>query len=174
MRTFPYFAIVLLGMAPCFAQKPSVMLDIQVPESEFTVGTAIRLDVAVRNSMTEDLHVWKVSPDNVGLAEAYIDVEIRDSEGKSLPRADGQTVVMNGKKYVFPKSWMTRKGAYVKPNQELRDYILLSKVFDLSKPGTYTVSAKASFDSRDSGPEIKWIVAESNKVTFAVKQTGSP
>jgi len=46
---------------------------------------------------------------------------------------------------------MTRKGAYIKPNQELRDYIVLAKVFDLSNPGTYTVSAKASFDSLDSG-----------------------
>ena len=71
---------------------------------------------------------------------------------------------------------MTRKGAYIKPNQELRDYIVLAKVFDLSNPGTYTVSAKKRvlIHSILGSPEIKWIVAESNNITFAVKQTASP
>ena len=145
-----------------------------MPESEFPVGTAIRLDVIVRNSMTKDLHVWKVSRDADGQAEAYITVKVRDSAGKSLPRVDGQKIVKNGKEYVLPKIWLTRKGAYVNPDQELHDYIVLSRLFDLGKPGIYTVSAKADFEAPDSGPEIKWIAAESKEISFAVKRIGDP
>lgn len=170
MRAFPYSVVVLFGLVSCFAQEPRATLEIQMPQSEFTVGTAVRLDVIVKNSMTEDLHVWKVSPDAYGMAEAYIGVEVRDADGKSLPRADGQTIVRNGKKYVSPKSWLTRKGVYIKPNQELHDFLVLSNLFDLSMPGTYTVSAKADFEKPNSGAEIKLIVAESSKIHFAVKQ----
>jgi len=52
--TISHSAIALFGMVPCLAQKPSLTLEIQVPESEFTVGTEIRFDVVVKNSMTED------------------------------------------------------------------------------------------------------------------------
>jgi hypothetical protein len=108
MRTLPYFAVVCaFSLVPCFAQKPSATLEIQTPESRFIAGTIIRLDVVVKNSMTKVLHVWKASPEGDGQAEACIAVEVSDSEGRSLPRTDRTTIVRNGKKYTFPKSWLT-------------------------------------------------------------------
>ena len=163
-------SIVLFSLVSCVAQEPTATLEIQLPESGFPVGTLIRLNVIVKNLSTEDLRVWKASPQVNGQAEAYISVEVRDSEGKSLPRTDGLTIVKNGKKYVIGKRWLTRKGVVLEPNQELHDFLLLSSLFDLSKPGTYTVSARADIPAPYSGPEIKWITAMSNKISFSLKR----
>ena len=144
-----------------------------MPQSGFAVGAVIRLDVIVKNSMTEDLLVWKVSPDADGLAEAYIGVVVRDADGKSLPRKDRHTVVHDGETYTFPKSWFTRKGAFIKPNHELHDFLLLSRLFDLNKPGTYSVSAVLETPVPNTGPNPELIKAESNKLTFNVYQNQS-
>ena len=53
---------------------------------------------------------------------------------------------------------------------KLHDFLLLSSLFDLSKPGIYVVSAGADIPKPYSGPEIKWIVAESNNATFAKRK----
>lgn len=167
-------AVALFIWLPCSAQTPAATLEIQVPKSEFRAGSAIRLDVNIRNSSTEDLRIWKTSPTTDGLAEAYLSIKVRDTDGKYLPRVDGATIMKSGKKYVIEERWLTRKGVTVLPNQNLHDFLILSTLFDLSRPGTYSVSAEADIPKPNSGPEIKWIVAHSNEVTFTVKQVGSP
>ena len=116
------------------------------------------------NVSTRDLHIDKASERDDGQAEAYISLEVRDSSGRLLPRTDGQTFVKNGKKYTIGKIWLSRWGVNLGPNQGLQDFLVLSNIFDLSKPGNYTVSAKAEIRAPDSGPEIKWIEAASNRI----------
>ena len=78
------------------------------------------------------------------------------------------------------KSWLTRKGIIIAPKHELRDFLVLSSLFDLNKPGTYSVSAileipgSAELMSPKAapGPEPKFIEIESNKINFAVRETG--
>jgi len=151
------------------SQKPSATLQIKLPLSEFEAGTPIRLDVIVRNSTSEDFHVWKASPEVDGQAEAYVLPKVLDAHGKSLSRIDGITVVRNGKKYSIGRQWLKRRGAILKPAEELHDFLILSNLFDLTKPGTYVVSAVGEITRPDPGPEIKWIAAQSNEITFIVK-----
>ena len=162
--------IALFSWVPSLEQNPGVTLEIGMLGD--SSGGDIRLDVFVRNSTAEKLHVWKASPQVDGQAEAYLAVDVRDSEGKPVPRTDG-TFVINGKKH-YLKFWLLRKGVYVEPHDELHDYLVLSKLFDLSKPGRYTVSTKAAFELPGSEPEIKWFSAESNTINFVVKQPGLP
>lgn len=169
VTTFICCAIVLLVCLPSLAQRPAASLEIQMPKSEFKTGVAIRLDAIISNLSTDDLRIWKAEPKVDGMAEAYLSVRVRNVEGKSLPRIDGSAVVKNGKKYVIGKRWLTRKGVIVRPNEELHDFLVLSKLFDLREPGTYIVSSEADTPRADSGPEIKWIVARSNELTFVVK-----
>ncbi len=169
ISAFIGLVVVLFSFVPCVAQMPAATLEIQMPESSSATGAPIRLNVIVKNISTEDLRIWKTSPNADGLAEAYINVEVRDPEGKSPPRIDGVPIVKNGKKYMMAKSWLTRKGVTVKPNHELHDFLLLSSLFDLRKPGTYTVSAKTDIPEPYSGPEAKWIEVASNKISFTVK-----
>jgi hypothetical protein len=163
-------AIVLFSLIPCIAQQPAATLEIQMPESRFTAGNPIMLDVIVKNLSTENLDVWKADPIVDGEAEAYTFVEVRDAEGKVLPRIDGTTITLrDGRRYMRPKSWLTRKGATIKRHEELHDFLVLSNLFDLSKPGTYTASVSTDVEDR-SGTEVKRARAVSNKVSFSVEQ----
>lgn len=170
VRVFHISAIALFCLAHCLGQKPPVTLKIQLPASSFTEGTSIKLDVMVKNISKEELNVWKASPKVEGEAEAYVYVELRDSAGKALSRIDGVTIIRNGKKYTFPKRWMTRKGISVAPGGTLRDFLFLGNLFDLSKPGSYIVSAKLEDAWPDSGPEMKLWDADSNQIRFKIKQ----
>jgi hypothetical protein len=170
LRALHISAIALLSVTYCFGQKPPAMLKIQLPASNFAEGTPIKLDVMVKNKSKEELNVWKASPQVDGEAEAYVDVEVRDSAGKALSRIDGVTIVRNGKKYTFPKRWFTRKGASVAPGRVSRDFVILNNLFDLSKPGSYIVSAKLEDAWPDSGPEMKLWEADSNQIRFKIRQ----
>ncbi|HEX5235288.1 MAG TPA: hypothetical protein VFW25_08165 [Silvibacterium sp.] len=162
-------AILLAGSVVCFAGEPDVKLDIRMPNSTYQLGKPIRLDIILKNLSSERLHIDKASERN-GRAEAYISAEVRDSSGRPLPRTDGLTFVKNGKKYTIGKPWLSRWGIDLEPNQESQDFLVLSNLFDLGRPGNYIVSAKAEIRAPDSGPEIKWIEAASNTIEFTVKR----
>lgn len=93
-----------------------------------------------------------------------------DSSGRPLPRTDGQTFVKNGKKYTNRKRCLSRWDINLGPNQESQDFLLLCNLFDLSEPGECTVSAEAEIRAPDSGPEIKWVEAVSNKISLTVER----
>jgi hypothetical protein len=163
-------AILLAGAVICSAQEPAAKLEVRTPKSSYQIGTPIRLDITLKNISAEILHIDKVSEHDDGQAEAYISVEVRNSSGRALPRTDGLTFIKNGKKYTIGKRWLTRMGVDLEPNQHLRDYLVLSKLFNLSRPGNYTVSAKAEIRAPGSGPEINWIEARSNTIEFTVQR----
>jgi hypothetical protein len=158
-------AVLSLGMN---AQQPSpVTLTISTPAATLRPGEPVRLNVAVGNASSETLVVDKASAQD-GRAEAFVDVEVRDASGNALPRIDGTPFVSNGKQHMIPKRWLTRKGANVAPGDILRDYMMLNKIFDFTKPGTYSVSAKIAIRAPDSGPEIHWLQASSNAVKITI------
>ena len=163
-------AILLAGAVVCSAQEPAAKLEIRTPKSSYLIGMPIRLDITLKNISGETLHIDKVSEHDDGQAEAYISIEVRNSSGRPLPRTDGLTFIKNGKKYTIGKRWLRRSGVDLGPNQELRDFLILSKLFDLRQPGDYTISAKAEIRAPDSGPEIKWIEAASNTIEFTVQR----
>jgi hypothetical protein len=138
-----------------------------MPQSTFEAGTAVRLDVIVRNLSDEADLIPKVD----GHAEDYLHIEVRAQDGKQLERIDRQTLLRNGKTYSFPKrGWGSRKLETIKPNDESRNYLVLSNLFDLCKPGTYSVSAKAELQKPYSGPEIKWVETAAEEIEFVVKR----
>jgi hypothetical protein len=169
-RVFNTSVIALFSLAHCLGQKPPATLKIQLQASSFTEGTPIKLDVVVKNISKKELNVWKASPQVDGEAEAYVYVEVRDTAGKALSRIDGVMIVRNGKSYMRPKAWITRKGISVAPGKALHDFLLLSNLFDLSKAGSYVVSAKMEDAWPNSGPEMKLWEADSNQIRFKIRQ----
>jgi hypothetical protein len=138
-----------------------------MPQSTFEAGTAVKLDVIVRNLSDELDLIPKVD----GHAEDYLHIEVRASDGKQLERIDRQTLSKNAKTYSFPKrGWGSRKLETIKPHDESRNYLVLSALFDLSMPGAYSVSAKADLQRPNSGPEIKWVETAAEKIQFVVKR----
>jgi hypothetical protein len=152
-----------------------------MPESSFAQGAPVRLEIVVKNLSKGELLVWKADPQFDGEAEAYVHVEVRDSVGRLLPRIDGRAIEKGGMKYFLPKMWITRKGVFIAAGRELRDFVLLSSLFDLSEPGAYVVSAEmeipgsAEFEAHatDSGSNREPVEIESKKISFVVTTRGS-
>lgn len=143
-------------------QQPEPTLELRLPRSTF----AVRLDVILRNLSAEDVLVPKID----GHAEDYLHIKVRDSDGKQLLRIDRRTFVKNGKSYSFPKrGWGSRKLETIKPNGPSHDYLVLSDLFELSKPGAYTISAKAGLQRPYPGPEIKWVETVADEIGFAIR-----
>ena len=158
---------VLNGVNCPGEQNQSAKLTIQTPTLAVTVGAPAKLLITIENTSGKPFEIDKASSQD-GQAEAYTNVEVRDTFGNLLPRIDGQTFVKNGKLHTFPKRWMTRKAVAVAPGDNLRDFLVLSNLFDFETPGNYTVTAKLEIRAPGSGPDIKWIEAVSNTIRIEV------
>jgi len=155
----------ILGVAQ---EPPPVTVLIQCQPSEVKSGSEVKLFITVSNTSDQDVHLYK-TPGPDGQAEDVNKIEVRDEVGNKLSRSDVQTVEIGGKLRTFPKKMkVSRKGGIVKPGESLSDFAVLSNLFDLSKPGHYTVTVRNERRSGDLGPEMKLIYASSNTITLTV------
>ena len=149
--------------------KPPISVSIQCPQSEVKSGTEVKLLITVTNTSESDVEVYK-APGPDGQAEAVDKIEVRDASGNLLPRIDGQTVVIGGAKHTIPRRWMSRKSVLLAPGGRLVDFTILSNLFDLSKPGQYTVIVRNERRADGSGPDLKEVYSTSNKITITVTE----
>jgi hypothetical protein len=127
-------------------------------------GTEVRLDITVTNVSDQPISVYHVS----GEAKAVNKIEVRDASGNALPRIDGRTMLIHGKSHYLPKQWLSRKGVVLKPGETLEDFSILSKIFDLTKPGRYAVVATQRIRKGESEPIPGWIETTSNALYITV------
>ena len=130
----------------------------------------MKLVITVTNTSGQDVDLYK-TPGPDGQAEDVNKIEVRDQSGNSLPRIDVQTVEIGGKLRTFPKKiTKSRAGVILKPGESLKDFAILSNLFDLSKPGKYTVVAQNERRSGDSSHELNMIYVKSNMITITVTE----
>jgi hypothetical protein len=139
-------------------------LSIKSSPSTVKAGTEIKLEITVANVSDRPISVYQVS----GEAEAVNKIEVRDTSGSVLPRIDGRTMMISGKPHYLPKQWLSRKGVVLKPGETLEDFSILSKMFDLTKPGKYAIVAKHWIRKGESEPIPGWIGATSNTIYITV------
>jgi hypothetical protein len=129
---------VFFVLAPTIAAtqvtpSPPVSVTISAPSSDVKAGSELKLDVVVTNT----------SDEQVGLTTWPEDfrVDVLDSNGKVVGKAQepgGSTT--NRKALNFPAQGSSQ-GITLAPHGVFRLREDLSKEFDLSKPGKYTVQA---------------------------------
>jgi len=109
------------------------------------------------------------TPGPDGQAEDVNRIEVRDGSGNLLPRAGVQTVEIGGTLRTLPKKIrVSRKGVILKPGENLTDFTILTNLFNLSKPGIYTVTVQNGRRPEDGGSNLKLIYVKSNAITIAV------
>jgi hypothetical protein len=131
---------VYVAAGASFAQdtKPRFSITIGTPNSAVEAGSDVRLDITLTNLLERDILVGKVP--RQGQAEITFAIDVRDSEGKEPVETEYGSKVHGKSKGPFGLDvtvWTTR----LKPGEKLQDYSILSHVYDLSVPGTYTISA---------------------------------
>ncbi len=160
--------IVIAVVAHSRGEETSpVAVKIECPSPQVRSGAEVKLVITVVNTSDRAVSVYRAAgPD--GQAEAVNKIVVRDSSGNSVGRIDGQTVSIGGTRHKIPPTWLSRKGVILKPGEQMVDFALLNKLFDMGKPGTYTVTVQNEMRADDPGPEVKFIDTASNTVEITV------
>ena len=117
--------IFLVMVARAIATTPAapISLEIAIPSTGVKVGSEIRVTVTVTNVTAEPIDIA------VGTAELMYKIELRDVSGNSVPQ----------RKYIRT---LTLGPLKLGPGESHHDELVLSRIYDLSHPGTYVVQVR--------------------------------
>jgi hypothetical protein len=128
---------VLVNAAFGRTPRPSFSLTVSLPHSVVKSGSDMEVDVTMTNISHKDIEVSKV----VGTAEANYEIEVTDSEGKPAaptryermlrgepPATDHHSVIISS----------------LKPGQTMQEFFYANQLFDMDKPGKYTIQVSTT------------------------------
>lgn len=126
MKPFSIAAWLLASFSlVAYAQQTApVSVSVTTETPSVPVGGEIKIKITVSNRSDRNLDLLR-GPD--GKAEAVNDVQVYDAANKSLSRIHG------------PHGWISRRAQAVEPGGVIENYLILDKLFDMSKPGRYKV-----------------------------------
>jgi hypothetical protein len=118
------------------ADPPPFSIAINSPQDAWKLGADVRLAVILTNTSDRTIFFRKLPGQDDG--ERFMDVEVTDDRGnvpartryyRVLRHEDTDDVIWGG--YVQKK--------LVKPGESLNDGMIVNRLFDLARPGKYTV-----------------------------------
>ena len=139
----------------------SFSITINTFQSNVKTGSEIRITILLKNVSDHEIEIPRTLGENRG--DSFHTLEVRDNRGNVTPKtqlrreieehgtANGQIVFQGGS--VFTQ--------VLKPTETIREGIVVTNIFDLTKPGKYTIQCQR-FDE-----ESKTIV-KSNMITVTV------
>jgi len=152
--------IVLTASAMSSAQIPTTpfTLALETKENAVRTGSEVEVDITLRNSSSRAMHI------SYGLSEHDYTFEVRDSQNRTPPETEfarkskGRTNFSNDQ--VF----------YLQPGESLpKALLVVSKFYDLSRPGKYTIQVSRAVPKELGGGAIK-----SNEITIVVAPPPAP
>lgn len=141
-------SLILAGSAIA-ERNGGVTITIHASQSKVISGAPIKIIISVANQSKYGLNVIPPDP---GHAEEMVDVEVRNSKMKKLPRIDFHTIMLGGKPISWPDDGL-RGGSsgVVLPGKTWTASAMLNHLFNMRKPGKYTVTASGEW----MGVEVK-------------------
>jgi hypothetical protein len=154
----PMLLAAALHVSVVAQQAPPVKVTISTPTPVVDSGDPIRIDVSVLNTSDQTIEIWKaLGPD--GQAEFVNSVQAYDAWGKPLAWIAGR------------HNALSRKPIEVEPGKSLDDFLILTNLYDLSKPGTYTVFVRHEFIRPGAEPlKDRMLLVPSNRLSVTVEE----
>lgn len=165
-----YFALLGVTLIFCLGQteqlpssaSASFAITLSAPQSIFTTTSVIKLTVALTNTSDHTIFVRKDKSRDHG--ELTCSLDVRDEAGNEVSetkygralkgkQVKGDTTVIVSAPGLFP----------LEPGQSLDEEIDLKKVFDVSAPGKYVITAKRVFDADN-------VVVTSKPLTITIEK----
>jgi len=124
-------------------------------------GSEARLEIVLKNTSNHEFSITKSNAEDRAESHYYIDV--RDSKGRPVPDTEYAHTVsnLNSKpttQFVFSEVVHT-----LNPGESLSDIAVITKLYDLSRPGEYTIIV-----SRKISRELGKGTVKSNPITITV------
>jgi hypothetical protein len=131
------------------ADQPLFSITISSPQDTWKVGSEIVIAINIVNTSSQRAFFQKALGQENG--ELFMDIEVKDGHGNPLPRRPTGEFIAGG----------SVQKKFLKPGETLKDGIVVSKLFDLSQTGKYTIRVQR----RDAGTNS---IVMSNTITVAV------
>jgi len=123
-------------------RKPAISIVLSTPRQSIRVGSEVRIDVVTTN-VSHHAVPHTTGPGVPGHND-LITVEVRDGRGNSVLEKEPDQSGCNGR--AGCKIIRIKMGSQVMhllaPGETFRDQIVVSDLYDLSRPGEYTIRAR--------------------------------
>jgi hypothetical protein len=149
--------ILVMSLQPVLSAQPKspVAVRITTPEPTVKGGVEVRIDIAVKNISDQPTRILQ-SP--TGHAEAINRVRAYDSKGNSLSLIGGS------------RHFISIKSMFLNPGASTDEFLILSKLFDLSRPDTYTVAVDQELQLDAPRREDRRLFVQSNTLLITVTE----
>jgi uncharacterized protein (DUF58 family) len=158
-------SLLALFVATSPAQQTSASsfsITISADQSTVKVGAPITIRILFKNTSNEEIALAKIPGDRKG--EKHNLVDVRDADGKMPPETEYKQA-LEGKRdnvkghVVLPMA--SNFTQFLKPGDVMQDNLDVTDLYDLSKPGRYTIQIERNDD-------ISKTLVKSNVVTVTI------
>ena len=142
------------------SERSKYRLSIGSKQLEFKVGDEIVIEVTFTNPSDKPVLAAPALP----TAEVSYRLDVRDEKGDLVPETSFGRKLRTRKDNSGRETvtvFQTAPLRYLNPGESIKEHIILNRLCDLSRPGTYIVQAQAQGDDEGS--------ARSNKFTIVIK-----
>jgi hypothetical protein len=143
-----------------FASQDLFSLKIAQPNGPQKAGTDLRLLVTVTNTSNREI-TFITSPGPLPEDDSQYELTVRDEHGQPAP----PSTYMRTRDKRLPIDYGSRVGKTLKPGESFVDTVTITRFFDLSRPGKYTIAVLRQNPPRQNLGDGK---VKSNSVTVAV------
>jgi hypothetical protein len=124
--------IIPRGVAPTQSGQP-FSITISTQHEVVKAGSEISVEITLTNTSNHKISLGK-APGNQPLAESEYAVEVYNRKDQLAPDTE------YGRKIRQKKIWFrSRDSVSLQPGESTKDGVIISKLYDLSHPGAYTV-----------------------------------
>jgi hypothetical protein len=184
-------AAALVALAPALPQGNEVPFSITITaaQSLFMAGSEVTIRLVFKNTSDHEVPYTRGLGTGVEAhGEFFTDVAVRDASGELVPETKYHRV-LRGKDDTSasqaspektgevpatsgpPKPRLRFRGSFtgvmLKPGEFREEDIVVSKLYDLSQPGQYTISASRRLSDVSTDPQSK-LVAKSNTLKITI------
>jgi hypothetical protein len=130
------------------ADHPPFSITISSSQDIWKVGSEIKITIILRNESDRAITIQKAYAEDAG--EMFMDVEVKDGQGKSVPKTKYYRVLRREDEYeptVQPTGEVIQRvlgggsvhKRLVQPGQILKDGMIISQLYELGRAGKYTL-----------------------------------
>jgi hypothetical protein len=164
-------------------------ITISAAQSVFKADSEVRIRLVFKNTSGEEVPYARSLGTGVEpQGEIFTDVEVRDAKGELAPETkyyrllrgkpdtsanppapekSGEAPATSGRPEPRPMFRWSFTGVMLRPGEFREEDIVVSKLYDLSQPGRYTISATRRLSDVTTDPNSK-LIAKSNTLTITI------
>jgi len=153
-------ALVCLALLQASTPKEAFSLTIAAPKEPLRAGAELRLQITVTNTSNRKIS-FITSPGPIPEDGFLYEIDVRDEQGRSVPLSSD----LRGRDPRVPVDYGSRTARTLAPGESFVDQVTVTRFYDLTRPGQYTISVARSMPPRQN---LGNGTVKSNSITLAV------